>query len=268
METLDVLITASSRPELINYCYESVKKNILFSGDLRFILHEDFVFPEKSEQVLLWAKEKNIDMVLQTNPAKGLGFALMKMLGLVTTKYCFYLQEDWEFERYVDIDQLICTMESDEKINSVIFNKNRNQPGCMGFQTKECLFDTNLRLCTAPGWFLLPAIWRTDFIRSKWKEWDGRPEGAITNVFGSHEERSNPDYVIKNMGTYFYGGLREYRYVRHLGDTWRMAKWRLEENNPGGSDIPVEIGQRMRAPWLEPMPKRPSNKTESGWYPD
>lgn len=264
---IDVIITASSRPELIDYCLEAFKDLIRFSGKMRFILHEDFIFPAKSELVIVKAKKYKFDVIFKSNPSKGLGWALMQALCEVKTKYCFYLQEDWEFEKSVDLDAIIEAMEEDKSVNSIIFNKNQTLPNHMGFQMKERQVGS-LKLCTSPGWFLLPAVWRTDFIRSRWQVWQGRPEGCFTKIFGSHEVRLNPEYVIKHMGTYFYGGLSSYRFVRHLGDTWRMAKWRLEKGKPGGNDVLLEYVNRMRDPSLGPLPQRPSTKTKSGWFPE
>lgn len=265
---IDIIITASSRPELVDYCITALKNKMYYLGKVRFIFHEDFVFPKKSEIVIEQIKKYNIDLVLQTNPAEGLGSALMKVLSEVKTKYCFYLQEDWEFERVFDLDQIVWAMESDKTINSVIFNKNRTYPNQMGFQMKEYLLNSNLRLCSSPGWFLLPAVWRTEFVRDRWRVQKGRPEGSFTKGFGTHEQRKDPEYSAKHMGSYFYGGLGEYRYVRHLGDSWRMAHWRLEKGEPGGTDVEMGCIKNTRAPWLVEMPKRPSNKTKSGWFPE
>jgi hypothetical protein len=75
MINLDVLIMASSRPQLIPYCLQSFERfvesqqtNIKF----RYLLHEDFVFPKESEKVIQWAKKwGKFDVIIEGNPKKG-----------------------------------------------------------------------------------------------------------------------------------------------------------------------------------------------------
>ena len=61
------------------------------------------------------------------------------------------------------------------------------------------------------------------------------------------------------------GGLGEYRIVRHIGGTWRMADWRMDQVS---TQPPKPAGvkhwefmnvERDRAPWLPPLEKRPLN---------
>jgi hypothetical protein len=44
--SIDVMIISSSRPKLLPYLIDSFNKYIHFHGKFRFIIHEDFVFPE------------------------------------------------------------------------------------------------------------------------------------------------------------------------------------------------------------------------------
>lgn len=268
LEQLDILITGSSRPELFPYCLESFKRMIHFSGRMRFILHEDFVLPNKSDRVIGLSSIEDFDCILKTNPAQGLGNALVLGLKEVQTPFVFYLQEDWEFERPVDLDLLLYVMQQYDEINSFIFNKNRNFSGQMSFPMHECLFLYEVKACVSPGWFLLPSLWRTEFIRQRWKPHAERPEGKFTRSFGSHEQRKDSEFCKREMGAFLLGPAGDYRYVRHLGDSWRMAPWRMQGGKPGGNDISEAAVKTVRAPWLPPLPPRPSTKTKSGWYPE
>lgn len=177
----------------------------------------------------------------------------------VKSEYVFYLQEDWEFERTgIDIDRIIYIMNKHKHINSVLFNKYRTTPSIDGVNQNHVVYE-NVDFCTFYGWAFLPGIWRVSKFMEKWKPSITRPEGNMTQQFGTHEQRTNPDWAIKNMGVYWYGKHDEPRWVKHLGNTWRMAEWRLENGKPGGM-VEWDIADMMfRAKWLGPLGKRPIN---------
>ncbi|MFW6002726.1 MAG: hypothetical protein ACOCQD_05235 [archaeon] len=43
---IDVMVISASRPKLLPYLMNSFDKYIHFQGNIRKIIHEDFVFPE------------------------------------------------------------------------------------------------------------------------------------------------------------------------------------------------------------------------------
>ena len=270
MQTLDVLITASSRPQLIEFCLRSFIEKMHFSGTFRFLLHEDFVFEEQSRAVLRWATRNEVvhfDIIRQAHPAVGLGAAMERMLVRIRSPFMFYLQEDWEFERHVDLDQAIWTMEQTPELNSLIFFKYRTPSTINSFSLEETRFDM-LTCSLYNTWSLLPSLWRSSFIKSRWVTRKERPEGFFTNSLGSAAQRMRPEFCRKQLGVYIYGPNGDYRYVRHLGNTWRMAAWRLEDGAPGGNEPGPEFDAKTRAPWLPPMEARPSSKAPTGQYPE
>lgn len=269
MKRLDVLITASSRPQLINHCLRSFFSLLSWYGKSRIFVHEDFVFPEESEKAMeVWKKwEMFLTEVCRDSPPIGLGLTMERMLSRIESPFMFYLQEDWEFERRIDLDQVVWTMEQHEEINAIIFFKYRTPGTINGFPLEECNFD-GLKLCLYNTWSLLPGIWRSDFVKEHWVTRYERPEGFFTNSIGSHEQRMDPEFCRKHLGAYLYGPQGDYRYVRHLGNTWRMASWRLEEGQPGGNEPGPEFDLKNRAPWLPKMEQRPSRKSPTGYYPE
>jgi hypothetical protein len=100
-------------------------------------------------------------------------------------------------------------------------------------------------------------------VREKWRPRKIRPEGYYQNAFGTNEERQNHDHLLKNVGAFMYGGLGEYRWVRHTGNTWRMADWQVKNNNYQPTGVLhwdfVNI-ERDRAPWLGKLIERPVNR--------
>jgi hypothetical protein len=269
---IDVLITSSSRPELFPYFWESFKKMCIIRQPINVIVHEDAVFPQKTARVIEWLtkllKRGEIHRLDMTAPAKGLGHALdwyIRATDHLKSDYCFYLQEDWIFERPIDIDQVTYVMDKNPHINLIFFNKIRNNAMINKQKQVEREF-TGMKMCVYHGWTFLPGIWRTDFVRKKWQKATYKPEGAFTSQFGTHEERASVPYCEKKIGAYIYGKTGEHRYVRHIGNNWRMASWRLEADeklrkegklklHPGGRH-----GEHMDKPYMAPWvdyPERP-----------
>ena len=258
---IDICVFGSSRPLLLFYTMKFFKKYMLTEQHkFRYILNEDFVFLEESQKVIKSSKELGFDLTFSRNPKIGLSYSMDHILKkVVKTPYIIYLQDDWEFERPVELDKIIYIMEKNKNINCVTFNKHKNIKG-LG-NKREVDYD-GVKLCVSNMWPFLPGIWRMDTIYKNWSVRYNRPEGFFTNKFGTHEQRCDPDYSMKNMGSYYYGHLGDFRYVRHLGGTWRMASWQLEQNDgkPNG-EVHWEFQnvENDRAPWLNKLEERPLN---------
>lgn len=255
IDEIDIIVTGSSRPSLIPYCIESFKKMLITRKNTRWILHEDFVFPKESEKVIRWAEDSKVfTNIYSHNPAEGLGTALTFLLPRIRSEFAFYLQEDWELERPVDLDQIIWTMQQHSNINVVILNKYTNIGSYAGFPSNEFSY-SGLRLCGYDGWSFIPGVWRMETFKRYWKHYDVRPEGKFNNSFRGGSKIKDPNVCAERLGTFFYGCAGDPRYVRHLGNNWRMASWRLEDGKPTGtpySDNP----ERNKAPWV-PDVERP-----------
>lgn len=259
---IDFMVFGSSRPQLLNYTYNSFMKYVISSNiQINKILNEDFVYSGKSSKSVEYAKDNGFK-IYENNPPIGLGKSMKQRILECNSPYIFYLQDDWEFERPVELDRLLWIMERNPRVNCITFNKYRNMKKT-DFEDKEIIID-DVKFCLCPGWQFLPGIWRTSFIKPRWKKYGTRverPEGFWQNTFGTHEQRLNHKYLEKNVGAYMLGGFGEYRYVRHIGGTWRMADWQRKNNKPGGvlhwEFMNVE---RDRSPWLGELAYRPLNK--------
>ena len=261
MYDLDVGIFESSRPQLIPYSWKSFKKYFHFRGNMRIIVHEDFVIPEQSERSMtFWNKlEQNgeVQEVHYSKPAIGLGFAMNKILKQrVKAKYFYNFQGDWELERPVDVDRLLWCMDENPEINLIVFNKIKNTGSLSGISQPQFEY-SGVRMCLYSSWSFMPGIWRMDFAMKHWRTRQDRPEGYMTNAFGSHEERSNNEHCRKNMGAYLLGQTGDFRYVRHIGNDWRMASWRMENGQPGGCHDAERMDLPYRANWLPELEPRP-----------
>lgn len=261
MRKIDLVITGSSRPQLLPFTWESFKKYVFFRGEIRVIVHEDFVFPKESKKVIeylnILKKKGEIHDIITHNPCIGLGKALDDIIkNRIKSDFIFYLQDDWEFERPIDLDQLLWIMEENKNINLIFFNKARNYKILNKAPCPQYTFG-HQDFILWHGWTFLPGIWRMSKVREKWACRETRPEGFFTNQFGTHEIRQNVEYCVKNIGAYALGKTGECRYVRHLGNDWRMAKWRLKDGKPGGCHDASRMDDPYRAKWLPPLSERP-----------
>lgn len=253
---IDIIITGSSRPDLLKITIEKFRKFLFTERKIRWLLHEDFVWHEQSKESISVANSLGIDVILKHSPACGLGISIDTLLQKVETPYVIYLQDDWELERPVELDRLLWTMDRHDEINHILFppHKIEKERGGGDFIRETYNFD-GLDLTLNNGWYLNPAIWRMSKVKEKWERNPERIEGFFINRFGTHEQRLNHDFLRKNLGSYFLGKIDDYRYVRHLGSTFRNENFRLEDSN-----LAFEVyAYKHMAPWLS-YKKRPLNR--------
>ena len=248
---IDVCVFGSSRPQLIPHMWKSFNDMIIFRGNKRILWNEDFVFPEKSEEVRKIVNGYNVDSFFDRKPKIGLGPSMTDVFKKVKSKYIFYLQEDWLFERPIDLDQILWVMDKNSKINCVFFHKIEITKSVNKIAQPEYNYN-RLPLCLYPGWPFLPGIWRMDKVRKHWDSSSHKPEGYFNKKLGNSQQKQNQKYCEDNIGCYIYGSQGEWRYVRHIGNDWRMADWRLENNkkSPGGRHDTETMDYPYMAPWV------------------
>lgn len=265
---MDVLVTSSSRGECLRLSIESFIDKVRYSDTFRFLLHEDFVFKKHSDRCLKWAKESGIfDKIFFHKNHIGLGKAIVLLFKQVKSEFCFFVQDDWYWEREVPLDDIIGIMKNYSDINQIIFNKYRNYGVIKSFEYKERIVhpvnsNNEYIICLNNMWSLLPGIWRTAWMKKRYKNFGKRyekPEGFFSNTLGMSINRQNSRYCEKNIGSYIWGSHGDPRVVHHLGDELRMASWRLENGRPGGSMGTKEHDDKHREKNL-PYPPRPTYK--------
>jgi len=234
MQKIDLLIMGSSRPQLLEYTYKSFKKFVHTDKKVRVLFHEDAIYPGDSMESMKFAEDNNFEVSYHV-PNIGLAPAMTKMFQKVETGFIFYLQDDFEFERPVELDRILWVMNKYNDINCITFNKrrNRNDANVLNF--------SGLKVYKREFWSWNPGVWRMSYVRKKWiGPVRRKPEAKWFKIAGI---------------SYIYGEPNEPRYIRHLGDTWRMAEWNMRGNKPGSVKNPdAHIG---RAPWLAEPPERP-----------
>jgi hypothetical protein len=259
---IDLLVMGSSRPQLITYTMNSFCRWVMDLADgvdFRILLHEDVIFRNQSDKTIEYANASGF-LIVEHDPYVGLADAMTHMFSLIESPYLFYLQDDWEFERPIDIERVLWTMDKHPHINCVTFSHHRNVHPDVEFKSTEYDFDGQ-KLCSNNMWPFLPGVWRTDFIRDRWQNIRKiKPEAYFTSLLGTKELRLNSAYCYSNIGSYFYGAMGEYRWVRHIGGTWRMADWRRKNGDPTGEQhYDLITLSKNRAPWLPEIEARPVN---------
>jgi len=236
-KNITVLWTSSSRPELLQHSFNYFNDYVISSEKIKHVLHEDYVYPDQSKQVVNWAKSVGME-VLENDPPIGLGKTTELMLPKIKTRYLFYMQDDWIFERPVDLDQVIWVMDNHPKINLIHFNKYKNNKKIDGFVQEEYHYN-NIPLLIYHSWVFLPGVWRTGFVWEKWKSRgtrDRKPVAYFTHGLGTQQQRRGPNcyiYLVNNVGAYIWNKKFEGRYVRHIGEANRVEAWRRDAGKPG-----------------------------------
>jgi hypothetical protein len=231
---LDIVICGSSRPKLVPYCIESLRRFIISQSrntDFRIIYSEDFVNTKDSEEVVKWCENNGVDRIIKNNPPIGYGNSLYNIINNeVKSEYMINLQDDWEFERTgIDIDRLIWTMKTND-IWSIVFHKYAINRYKKDHFNEEIDF-TGLKLVPCNGFRMIPSIWNTNIVKNHFKKCDTKPEAALINSFGTGEERNDKNYCMKNVKSFYLGGKNEPRWVRHLGNTWRKRQFSNKYDN-------------------------------------
>lgn len=255
----DVIITSSSRPELLKLTLDGMEKYIHFHGNFRFILNEDFVFPNESEKLVEWARKsgyfKEEDIIINRKPL-GLEKALLNLMDRVKTPFCFHMQDDWVFERPIELDKVMYIMENIKEVNNILFYKARVPIVKDSVLMREYYFAQFPQFLTLDySWELMPGVWRTSFAKPMIKEAMTikvnrfRPTqknkfrtapAKITNYLRPKSKRDDMDYLYHNMGVFFWGAWGEPRWCRHIGENARMEAWRLSGGQPGSENQPQE----------------------------
>lgn len=223
MRQVDLLITSNSKIRLLPYMWESVKKKIYFRGNVRVLVHEDFVSPKESKLVLSWLNDRKkigeFNEIYHHNPSIGLDKSLNYMIkNHVRSDFLLYIQSDYEFERPIDVDQIVWCMEENSHINSILFPTEKNIP-VLNKNPQTQITYSGLDLCIYHDWHFLPGIHRTDFIK---KQIDND-----SNSLGTPQLRANNKYCIENIGAYWLGITNDYRYLRKIdsNDVSDRAPW-------------------------------------------
>ena len=235
MDRIDILITSASRPKSIKTEIETFKEMVNFNGEMNFHLHEDRVpgMERDSEILEEWAKDSGyFTTVYVSHPRVGRGPALNMLKEHANSKYIFYMEEDFDFVRMLDLNELISIMDNHSHVNQIALNwrMQKRQPKpcpCCGENTSPTgdeFFYHELRkfdghnLRVTDRWTWQPALWRRSWIMPLWLFASTRSNKAFNNRFKrdiGHLEWSC-EWQEQTFGAYYYHGKgKEKVYVKH-----------------------------------------------------
>lgn len=183
---------------------------------------------EKSSfETIRWAKKSNIfTTIYHSNPRIGRGPALNKLRKHANSKYIFYMEEDFDFIKHINLDELIGVMDNHPHINQIAFNW-RNYPyvpkpkgpnGQDKYYYENRIFDDHM-MYVSERWTWQPAIWRKDWVMKYWNFSKVRSNKNFNLIFKKDigYEEWNPKWHEENIGAYFYGNSNDEKdiYVEH-----------------------------------------------------
>lgn len=216
MNRIDIIRTSASRPDLLERTTKSLIKHIKYSGELRFIIHEDIINKELSNKCLKYATRGCYRVIGKHEPPIGQGNSLDWLLKQTKTEFVLNWEDDFELVRELDLNKVIDLMNNGCNINQICFNKRTTMIEKPDFVKKQVWIENDI-LTTNPHWALIPALWRMSYIMPKWFPFKQGHHWDFNNSLKGQENNRSANWVIENTGTYYMGGFGEPAYVKHLG---------------------------------------------------
>lgn len=193
----------------------------------KFIIHYDMKDKSTESQQylnnLLNLSMKYENMKVIHSICGGIGTALLKMNKFLKTDYYFLLEHDWQFERKINLKEIIAMMDKySKKIHYIRFNKRKNIP--LKFDhTLQPSYRYGIRMLKTSAWSNNPHIGRTAKLKEDWIKYIRKDTGNSSGV----EDRLHSVYQkdIKELGfekaqnkwgVFLYGQAEEERVVSHL----------------------------------------------------
>ena len=220
MRTIDVLVTSTSRPELLARTIATMQEKLKFkTGQLRWLLHEDVLDKPKSRILRHNAKYSGlfIDTVI-SDPRVGLGRSIEIMLPYVKSPIFFRTDDDWEYVREIDLDSLCDIFQNYEQVNQICFNKYAILGQKREFKRTSIQYN-NTWLTLTRSWNWIPSLWRTQYTKDHYKTRDG-----ISGIDLLEDIKLKPDkdisipWLKENIGSYFLGKIGDKaKYIKHIG---------------------------------------------------
>ena len=231
---IDIMRTSASRPDYLKISTEALQEHLKYTGDFRWIIHEDCLDKGRSNKCMKFIKECGLyHKVHRDNPAIGQGPSLITLLNQVKSKYVINFEDDFELLKDVNVDELIKVMDNNPKVNQIGFHKRPIMIRKPNFEKKHVIID-NIDFTVSPHWSFIPSIFRLSYLKPKWQTFNIDCHWKMNDVLKGYRKSVDADWVIKNTGTYFLGRAKnktlfnklsqeEYNkidngfYARHLG---------------------------------------------------
>jgi len=213
---IDILINSASRPEDLERSLEALFEKFQFSGEVRYLFHEDVIDKKRSQKCLdIVKKTKVFQKIIVTDPNIGHGHAIKKMFPFIESDIIFRTEDDYGYLRKIKVDKIVGLFEDALDVNLVLLNKRPNMKEQSGMEQREVI-KGGLKLTTSYRWHFTPGFWRMNWIRPRFVPY----RFACRMSKGLKEGAPDPitvDWMMKNIGCYFYEGFGEGKYIFHMG---------------------------------------------------
>lgn len=155
---IDVLMTTSSRFNDFRKTIKSFLENVECKDGYRLLLHEDVRDEAESKRITNWA-EGTFEEILISDPFVGRASGFRKLLDLVNSTYFVYLEQDWEFNKLVNLDKLRDIMARRRNINQIAFSNSRYivKPSWSWIEQGGLVFTIS------KFWYMSPSLCRKTF---------------------------------------------------------------------------------------------------------
>lgn len=226
MQNLDGIVIAASRSSELKRTVESIKTNIVTNRKTKWFLHNDCLNEDESKKVMEIGIE-NFNNIESDYPMIGQLHAIYRTLQKTTAKYILYWQDDFILKEKVDIDKIIALMDNNTFINQITFFKTTISGSRDGHPRKE-IERNGIKLTAEYKFVSMVGIWRASFIKPIWSKYIKNigignnawalMSGQINNAGErKHGEWPDIDWVIANVGAFYYGGVGFPSIVEHIG---------------------------------------------------
>lgn len=210
-DRIDVVTTATLRPELLELTFKSFHNKLLFKCKHRRLIINIDPLPCHDDELLrkmLVICDKWFSEVIYRYPkTPSFPAAVQWVWSQVQTSIFFHLEDDWLLRKKIDLVAVTNKFSSDSRLAEVTLNPSRN------------------RANKTPGLALRPSFFRTSFVQAALPYFD-------LSLDPEKQWRAHlaPDGALNGWRFELYGSSSEGRHVKDMGALWRkmhaLEKWR------------------------------------------
>lgn len=193
-QEIDITITATLRPELLERTLQSFFSNMFLDWPVRAIINVDYaggpVSAVSEIQRIMRKYFSRIVMILSETPHFGRAFHKVWSLAGTDCRYVFHLEDDWELTRFLPIGCLIEEMSKDSKL--AILRLPQNDAPLVGdykdwnlfYPYNGCFYEVPKQLLPTVGFCGHPSLIRSDFVRTSlmFLDRDLNPEKQLKGI--------------------------------------------------------------------------------------
>ncbi|QTR48842.1 hypothetical protein [Candidatus Thiothrix anitrata] len=211
--TIDVVLIATIRPEILKITLSSFKNKMLYEKifNHRIIINIDPIGDsEKTQQdIINICKEYFNDVIYNTPSTPSFPRAVKWAWAQVNSEFFLHLEDDWCLKKSVDLEEISQSFRENENLVSIRLNLRKN-PNILN-KTK---FSLN------------PCVFRSSYIKNLYKKFDisKDPEKQFMDQLDT-EKFPHPEFFL-------YGLANEGAYVIDTGKKWRKAQGLKKWGNP------------------------------------